>query len=39
MGKPELARETTRLAAGARLPFSGHILELSKGGALVSVKD
>jgi pilus assembly protein CpaC len=39
MGKPEVARATTRLAAGARLPFSGHILELSKGGALVSVKD
>lgn len=39
MGKPEIPRETARVAAGVILPLSGHILDLPKGGTLVSVKD
>jgi hypothetical protein len=39
MGKPEMTREMTRAAAGIRMPLSGHILDLPKGGALVSVMD
>jgi len=40
MGKPEITREAARVAAGAALPLSGHILDLpKKGGIIVSVKN
>jgi pilus assembly protein CpaC len=40
MGKPEIRREAARLAAGAALRLSGHILDLpKKGGIIVSVKN
>jgi pilus assembly protein CpaC len=39
MGKAEIPRETARLEAGLIQPYSGHILDLPKGGALVSVKN
>jgi pilus assembly protein CpaC len=38
MGKAEIPRHTA-LVAGVGQPLSGHILDLPKGGALVSVKN
>jgi pilus assembly protein CpaC len=39
MGKAEIPRGTALVAAGIVQPLSGHILDLPKGGALVSVKN
>jgi pilus assembly protein CpaC len=40
MGKAEISREATRLAAGAIHPMIGHVLDLpKKGGVIVSVKN
>jgi pilus assembly protein CpaC len=39
-GKAEIPRATMRAATGAERPFSGHILDLPKGGAhVVAVKN
>jgi len=40
MGKPEVPRAARREAVGATVPFSGHMLDLPKGGAnVVAVKN
>jgi pilus assembly protein CpaC len=39
LGKSEVPRDLPRLAAEGTLPAHGHILELTKGAALVSVKN
>jgi pilus assembly protein CpaC len=40
MGKPEIPRAARREAVGATVPFSGHMLDLPKGGAnVVAVKN